>query len=47
VTSGQNPDPPLKENDIVIVQESGFRRFLFDFKNLLPGSIGASVPLIP
>jgi polysaccharide export outer membrane protein len=44
VTAGQEADIPLKENDIVFVQESGFRRFLFDFRNLMPGSysIGSS-----
>jgi polysaccharide export outer membrane protein len=47
VTAGLEEDPPLKENDIVFVKESGFRRFMFNFKNLLPGSFGASVPLIP
>jgi polysaccharide biosynthesis/export protein len=44
ITSGQSADPPLKENDIVFVQESGVRRFLFDFKMFLPGSFGMSVP---
>jgi polysaccharide export outer membrane protein len=39
ITKGAEADPPLKENDIVYVQESGFRRFLFDFKMLLPGSV--------
>jgi polysaccharide export outer membrane protein len=40
ITSGQEPDPLLKENDIVFVHESGFRRFFYDFRNMLPGSIG-------
>jgi len=40
VVSGQDPDPVLKENDIIFVQESGFRRFFFDFRNMLPGSVG-------
>jgi hypothetical protein len=26
----------------VFVQESGLRRFLFNFKNLVPASVGAS-----
>jgi protein involved in polysaccharide export with SLBB domain len=49
VTAGENVDVPLKENDIVFVQESGLKRFLFNFKALLPGSMGmgASVPLYP
>ena len=42
ITSGQDPDPLLKANDIVFVHESGVRRFLFDFRNLLPGSVGMS-----
>lgn len=40
VTLGQEPDPILKGNDIVFVQESPFRRFFFDIRNMLPGSIG-------
>jgi polysaccharide biosynthesis/export protein len=40
ITSGQEPDPLLKPNDIVFVHESGLRRFLFDFRNFVPGSIG-------
>jgi polysaccharide export outer membrane protein len=42
ITKGNEEDLPLKENDIVYVQESGVRRFLFDFKMLLPGSISVS-----
>jgi polysaccharide export outer membrane protein len=47
VTKGEEPDPRLKENDIVYVQESGFRRFMYDFKNFMPGSfgLGASIPV--
>ena len=45
ITSGEEPDPKLKANDIVFVQESGLRRFLFDFKNFLPGSFGISPSL--
>lgn len=47
VTNGEEKDTLLKENDIVVVKESIIRRFAYDFKNLLPGSLGASVPLIP
>lgn len=46
ITSGQEPDPFLKENDIVFVQESGVRRFFFDFKNMFPGSISPSIPIL-
>jgi len=42
IISGQEPDPVLKENDIVFVHESGFRRFFYDFKNMIPGSLGLS-----
>ena len=45
VTTGAEPDPLVKENDIVYIQESGFRRFMYDFKNFLPGSFGASIPM--
>ena len=40
ITSGTEPDPRLKPNDIVFVHESGLRRFLFDVRNFIPGSIG-------
>lgn len=46
ITSGHETDPLLKENDIVFVQESGFRRFFFDFKNMFPGSVGFGVPIL-
>jgi polysaccharide export outer membrane protein len=42
ITKGKEEDLPLKENDIVFVQESAVRRFLFDFKMLLPGSISVA-----
>ena len=42
ITKGNEEDLPLKENDIVYVQESGVRRFLFDFKMLMPGSVSVS-----
>jgi polysaccharide export outer membrane protein len=40
ITSGQAPDPKLKANDIVFVEESGWRRVLYDIRNFLPGSVG-------
>lgn len=40
ITSGTEADPLLKPNDIVFVHESGLRRFLFDVRNFVPGSIG-------
>jgi polysaccharide export outer membrane protein len=42
ITKGNQEDLALKENDIVFVQESGIRRFLFDFKMLMPGSVNVS-----
>jgi len=42
ITKGNTEDLALQENDIVYVQESGIRRFLFDFKMLLPGSVSVS-----
>lgn len=36
------PDIPLKENDVVVVNESSFRKALFVFKELLPGSMGGA-----
>ncbi len=42
ITKGQEQDPPLKENDIVFVQESGIRRFLFEIKTLMPGSVSVA-----
>jgi polysaccharide export outer membrane protein len=44
VATGAAADIPLKDNDIVFVHESGFRRFFFDFKNMFPGSFGATIP---
>ena len=46
VTRGNEPDIPLKENDIVFVHESGIRRFFFDLKMFNPGAIGAGVPAL-
>jgi polysaccharide export outer membrane protein len=40
ITAGQEPDPKLKANDIVFIQESGWRRVLYDIRNFFPGSIG-------
>jgi polysaccharide biosynthesis/export protein len=42
ITKGNEEDLPLKENDIVYVQESSIRRFLFDFRSLFPGSFAVS-----
>ena len=42
ITSGEEPDPMLKANDIVFVHESGLRRFFYDIRNLMPGSMGMS-----
>jgi polysaccharide biosynthesis/export protein len=42
IISGQEPDPKLKANDVVIVQESGLRRALYDFRNFFPGGFGLS-----
>jgi len=42
IASGEEPDPKLKANDIVIVQESFWRRALYDFRNFFPGSLGLS-----
>ncbi|RJR46506.1 MAG: hypothetical protein C4567_02175 [Deltaproteobacteria bacterium] len=44
ITKGTEPDIPLKENDIVFVQESGARRFFFDFKFFMPGNVGMGIP---
>ena len=42
IAKGKEEDLPLKENDIVFVQESSLRRALFDFKMLLPGSVSVA-----
>lgn len=42
VQSRAEPDIPLKENDVVVVNESSFRKALFVFKELLPGSVGGA-----
>ncbi len=47
VTSEQDPDPTLQENDVIFVAESGFKRFLYNFKTLMPGSFGMSYGLVP
>lgn len=45
ITKGAEPDVLLKENDIIVVHESGVRRFLFDFKMFLPGgNVGMGIP---
>jgi polysaccharide export outer membrane protein len=46
VTSGENMDVPLKENDIVFVQESGYKKFLYNFKILNPIPTSAPLPFI-
>lgn len=40
VLKGQEADVLLKPNDIVYVHESKVRRFFYDFKNMIPGSVG-------
>lgn len=40
ITGGKQEDVALKANDIVYVHESPTRRFLFDIKMFLPGSVG-------
>lgn len=40
VLKGQEQDVLLKPNDIVYVHESKIRRFFYDFKMFLPGSMG-------
>jgi polysaccharide export outer membrane protein len=45
VTSGDNMDVPLKENDIVFVQESGYKKFLYNFKILNPIPTSAPLPI--
>lgn len=47
VTSGSDLDPPLKGNDIVFVAESGYKRFLYNFKNLMPGAFSFGYSFIP
>lgn len=42
IAKGAEEDLLLRENDIVFVQESGFRRFLFDIKSLMPGSVSVA-----
>lgn len=44
ITTGHQEDVALRENDIIFVHESPARRLLFDFKMLLPGSFGFSIP---
>ncbi|MGA2400179.1 MAG: polysaccharide biosynthesis/export family protein [Syntrophobacteraceae bacterium] len=43
VLKGHQEDIALQPNDIVYVHESKVRRFLYDFKMLLPGSVGMSM----
>uniref|UniRef100_A0A7V4GA85 Polysaccharide export protein n=1 Tax=Desulfobacca acetoxidans TaxID=60893 RepID=A0A7V4GA85_9BACT len=46
ITKGAAADLALKDNDIIYVHESVFRRFLFDIRNLNPGmfSMGMGLP---
>jgi polysaccharide export outer membrane protein len=46
ILKGQEPDVVLQPNDIVYVHESKARRFFYDLKNFLPGSLGIA-PTIP
>lgn len=46
VTKGEDPDPQLRANDIVFVQESAIRRFFYDFKNMVPGSLGLGASVL-
>jgi polysaccharide export outer membrane protein len=45
IETGEINDVPLKENDIVFVQESGFKKFLYTFRNLNPIPISAGAGL--
>jgi polysaccharide biosynthesis/export protein len=47
VVDGQDPDPLLKENDVVFVSESIIKRFLFNVRNLAPGSFSAGYTMVP
>jgi polysaccharide biosynthesis/export protein len=47
VNKGLEPDPVLQPSDVVIVSESGFRRMLYNFKNLLPGGLSLGYSIIP
>lgn len=42
VRTRSQPDIPLKENDVVVVNESSLKKALFVFKELLPGSVGGA-----
>lgn len=42
IKSGQDPDPLLRENDVVFVAESSVKRLLFNIKYFMPGSFGFS-----
>lgn len=46
VETGQDPDPELKENDIVFVEENVVKKFLFYFRNMMPGSFGLGATLL-
>jgi polysaccharide export outer membrane protein len=42
VLSRQEPDIPLKDNDVVVVNESSFKKALFVFKELVPGGMSGA-----
>jgi protein involved in polysaccharide export with SLBB domain len=41
VLSHQEPDVPLKDNDVVVVNVSSFKRGLYVFNKLIPGGGGS------
>ncbi|MBM4286559.1 MAG: hypothetical protein FJ135_00170 [Deltaproteobacteria bacterium] len=47
VIKGGETDTVVKPNDIVYVHESGIKRFLFNFKQLLPISPSMPIPVVP
>jgi polysaccharide export outer membrane protein len=45
VSAGDDTDILLKANDVVYVQESGFKKFLYNFRTLNPIPVGAGIPV--
>ena len=45
IQKGQNEDPPLKENDILIVPKSGMKAFLIGLRDTVKGLMGFGVSL--
>jgi protein involved in polysaccharide export with SLBB domain len=43
----QEPDIPLKENDVVFVPESVVRRFLMDVRTLVGGGMSVGYSMVP